>query len=388
MDEPVVLMAVGDLLLGGVEAEVYFDKARDVVKSADVAVAMVEYPHTDRGDICAVDMPAPAGKPGHLAALKNGGFDVATVGGNHIFDQGTAGVVDTLDTLHSLGIETVGAGINLDEARKPLIVERKGVRIGFLSYNCVGPRESWATPVKAGAAYIYVMTHYELEYASPGSRPAEFSFPHPDHQEWMERDIAELRKQADVVVVSLHKGMLRVPARIASYERQLSKAAIDAGADVVIGHHAHILKGVEVYKGKPIFHGINHFVVVYAKAEEAKNMAGRDSRMYDRDFFKKAHREPAPNDRDPNGGNFRFAAESRNTIIATCTFDKQGILTAGFIPCWINDQEQPEPFGQDERGTSVVEYMEKITRAIGSPVEFKWDKDRVVFLDKTKSISA
>ena len=71
----------------------------------------------------------------------------------------------------------------------------------------------------------------------------------------MEGDIHQLKRQVDVVVVVFHKGMVRIPVKLAHYERQVSRAAIDAGADAVIGHHAHVLRGVEVYKGRPIYHG-------------------------------------------------------------------------------------------------------------------------------------
>ena len=66
----------------------------------------------------------------------------------------------------------------------------------------------------------------------------------------------------DVLVVALHKGVGHVPAKIEMYERAVSRAAIDAGADIVIGHHAHILRGIELYRGKPIYHGLGNFVCV------------------------------------------------------------------------------------------------------------------------------
>ncbi len=372
-------MVVGDILLGAPEAEPYFDKVRHILQAADVAVGQVEWPHTRRGQVCSSDMPAPAADPDHLKAVKNAGIDIATVASNHMFDQGPFGVEDTLAGLHELGVATVGAGADIGAARKPAIVQREGVRVGVLAYNCVGPRESWATAVKAGTAYIQVMTHYELEYASPGSRPAEFSFPHPDHLEAMENDIRQLRREVDVVLVVFHKGMVRIPVKLAHYERTISRAAIDAGADAVIGHHAHVLRGVEVYKGRPIYHGVNHFVAVYAPPQHATVSAGGIN-MHDRHAFRKAFREPAPNERDPDS-NFRYAPESRNTMIASLKVTQQGIQSAGFIPCWINREEQPEPCSQrSTRGAEVVAYIEQITRGIGSNARFTWQGNRVVFL--------
>lgn len=382
MSKPAVnLMIVGDLLLGAPEAEPYFDKVRTVFAQADVLVGQVEWPHTRRGLVCAVEMPAPAADPDHLAAVKNAGFDIATLSSNHMFDQGPYGVLDTVNGLRALGIATVGAGSNLAEAREPAIVEKNGIKVGVLAYNCAGPRESWATPLKAGTAHIQIMTHYELEYASPGSRPAEFSFPHPDHLEAMRNDIRQLRSKVDALVVVFHKGMVRIPAKLADYERQVCRAAIDSGADAVIGHHAHVLRGVEIYKERPIYHGVNHFVAVYAEPKNATISSGGIN-MHDRHAFRKAWREPPPSDRDPNS-NFRYAPESRNTMIAALTITKEGVEAAGFIPCWINLAEQPQPFGKDDsRGAEVVSYVKDITRAIGSDAEFSWKGDRVIFFEK------
>lgn len=384
MEKPAIdLMIVGDLLLGAPEAEPYFDKVRDVFARADVVIGQVEWPHTKRGQVCAVEMPAPAADPNHLKAVKNAGFDIATLSSNHIFDQGPYGVLDTVDGLKELGIATVGAGANLDEARKPAIIERNGIKVGVLAYNCAGPRESWATPLKAGAAHIQILSHYELEYASPGSKPADFSFPHPDQLEAMRNDVRDLKRKVDVVAVVLHKGLVRIPIKLAEYERQVCRAAIDSGADLVVGHHAHVLRGVEIYNGRPIYHGVNHFVATYAPPEKATVATGGIN-MHDRSVFKKAWREPPPSDRDP-GSNFRYPAEARNTMIAALKVTKDGVETAGFVPCWINLQEQPEPFGKDDaRGMEVASYVKDITRAIGSDVEFSWQGDRVVFFDRKK----
>ena len=377
------LFVVGDILLGAPDAEPLFDKARAALKQGDIVVGQVEWPHTLRGQPSSTDFPAPAADPGHLKAFRNAGFNVATVASNHMFDQGQNGVEDTLATLKELGIAAAGAGMNIAEARKPAIIEKNGVKVGVLAYNCIGPRESWATPVKAGTAHIHVMTHYELEYASPGSRPAEFSFPHPDHVEEMEKDIQALRKQADVVVVVFHKGMVRIPVKLAHYERTICRAAIDAGADAVLGHHAHVLRGVEVYKDRPIYHGINHFVVSYAATSRAQVTTGGVN-LHDRHAFRKAFREPSPNDRDPNS-NFRFAVEARNTMIATLKLSRRGVEKAGFIPCWINQEEQPQPFGKDDvRGVEVVKYVTDITRGIGSDAQFTWQGGRVVFFDRNQ----
>src|SRR6185437_6246341 len=110
-----------------------------------------------------------------LKALANAGVHVASLSANHLYDEGRAGVQDTLDGLRTLGILPFGAGLTLDEARRPVCLERDGVRLSFLSYNCVGPKESWASPSKAGGAYVHVLTHYELDHATPGGTPNTYT---------------------------------------------------------------------------------------------------------------------------------------------------------------------------------------------------------------------
>src|SRR6185312_2515117 len=140
------------------------------------------------------------------------------------------------------------AGLTLDEARRPVCLERDGVRLSFLSYNCVGPKESWAGPSKAGGAYVHVLTHYELDHATPGGTPNTYTGAEAETLEAMKSDIARTRSECDFVGVSLHKGTVHTPALVMPYEKQIARAAIDAGADMVVSHHAHILRGIEIYK--------------------------------------------------------------------------------------------------------------------------------------------
>ena len=132
----------------------------------------------------------------------------------------------------------------------------------MLSYNCVGPKDSWAGPGKPGCAYVRVITHYELDHASPGGPPRVYTFAEPETLEAMQADIEALDALVDVTIVALHKGVGHTPALVAMYERQVAKAAVDAGADIIVGHHAHITRGVETYRGRPVFHGLGNFVTV------------------------------------------------------------------------------------------------------------------------------
>jgi hypothetical protein len=360
------MLMVGDIILDDDNAEVLFDSTRALLSAADGVVGHVEVPHTLHGQQSVVGVPGSGGDPERLKALGRAGFHVATLAANHLFDYGHAGVSDTLAALRDQGIQTAGAGMNIAEARAPAILERADIRVGVLSYNCVGPRESWASEGKPGAAYVHTMKHLDDRDT--------YTFADPKTMRLMQDDISHLRKEVDIVAVALHKGIVHTPAVVQDVERQVSFAAIDAGADIVIGHHAHILRGIEFYQGRPIFHGLCNFVCttdalsvdpVKNKAPERLTWARRRREMYG--FMP-----------DPDYPKYPFHPEAKNSIIAVFTFGKSGVTSAGFIPLWINPSGEPEPLGPGERGQAVVDYMKAITEKAGFLTQFRWVGDHVL----------
>ncbi len=368
---PLKLMMVGDLILDEPDPDSFFDPARTILQQADLLIGHVEVPHTRRGRENTSDVPAPPSDPDNLAALKRAGFQVATLAGNHISDSGPDGIEDTIATLRKLGIATTGAGMNLAEARQPAIVARRGLRVGTLSYNCVGPKDSWAGEKKPGCAFVQVITHYELDHASPGGPPRIYSFAEPESTDAMLANVVELRPEVDVLIVALHKGIGHTPAALAMYERPLAKAVIDAGADVVLGHHAHILRGIEMYKGRPIYHGLGNFVTVTRALNVEKNPSPK------RLEWARRRKELFGFEPDPAYPTYPFHPEARNAMIAVCEVGAEGARKTGFIPCWVNPKGQPEICGHDERGRAVASYVESITRKAGLSTNFEWDGDWV-----------
>ncbi|WP_138444297.1 CapA family protein [Sinomonas susongensis] len=372
---PVEISFVGDLMLSAPDPARFFADSRHLFLGTDVAIGHLEWPHTDRGQVCVVDIPAAANPPDYLTALSESGFHAVTMAGNHMFDQGPFGISDALEKLDELGIAHAGAGMAIAEARRPAVLEAGGLRIGVLSYNAVGPRESWATPVKAGVAPVRIVNHYELDIASPGSAPAEFTSVDQESEEAFRADIAALRDEVDVVCVSLHKGMGFVRAKLAQYERPLAHAVVDAGADVVIGHHAHILRGVEVYRGKPIFHGINHFVAGYTEETNPLGSHGKRPRPKNApslDFF-------TP---DPGTAPFPFPRESRHTMVARIVVDHEGVVEAGFVPCWIESDARPVPHVGDAQAAETIDYVRSITKEAGLEASILEGPKGAVFLQR------
>lgn len=370
MSEPVTLFSVGDIILDEPQPDSFFQPSAPLLSTGDVVIGHVEVPHSTVTTSQSTDVPAPPADPAALKALPVAGFHVATLAGNHVFDAGEDGIADTVRHCRDAGLLTTGAGANLTQARAAAIIEAGGLRFGVLSYNCVGPRESWATSGKAGCAYVKVLTHYELDHASPGGPPKIYTFADPDSLDAMAADIEALRAEVDVVAVSMHKGVGHTPVAVAMYERPVARAAIDAGADAVFGHHAHIMRGLEVYRGRPIFHGLGNFVTVTHAltpsagqgAAELQEWARRRTKLYG---F-------AP---DPAMPFYPFHPESRNSAIGVCRFGPSGIVQAGVIPCWIDDLGRPVPLGPGPDGDRVLSYIQRITDEAHLGATLRWDGD-------------
>ena len=367
------LLLVGDLVLDEPDADFFFDKVRGVLRRADMAVGHLETPHTERGRESFGDVPAPASPPENVAAVGRAGFGMVSLAGNHMHDRGPEGIEDTIQLLDEAGVKSAGAGANIAAARRAATAVASGLRVGLVSYNCVGPRENWAGPNHAGCAYIKVISHYEVEGANPGGPAKAYTFCDPETVEAMQADVEALRGRVDVVIVAFHKGVVHTPAHIAMYEKPLARAAIEAGADVIVGHHAHILRGVEVVGGKPVFHGLGNFVTVTrALTPGASGSPAREAWAKRRKTLFGFEPDPAYLPLYP------FHPESKNAMIADCRIEG-GSISPGFLPCWILPSGQPEVLTRGERGQAVMDYVVSISRAAGFKTQFDWDGDRVVF---------
>ncbi|MGH7114360.1 MAG: CapA family protein [Stellaceae bacterium] len=195
-------------------------------------------------------------------ALTCGG--IAAVGLANNVNYGEAAIIASIARLDRLGITHAGAGADREAARAPAIVTRDGVRFGFLQRSSVyWPTNHEAGDHAPGIAVICGHTAYQVPTHGsrpppnrPGVPPRIVTWADPDDLQLLAADIAALRARADVVVASFHWGLHREVLR---YMTEIGHAAIDAGADLVIGHGPHYSLPVEVYRGKPIFYGLGSF---------------------------------------------------------------------------------------------------------------------------------
>jgi poly-gamma-glutamate capsule biosynthesis protein CapA/YwtB (metallophosphatase superfamily) len=350
------LVFCGDLVLDEPDPEFWLSGIAPCLRDAQLAIGHLEVPHTRRGAEMAADVPAPGADPAHLAAMADAGIDAVTLAGNHIADCGAEGIADTLCELDRLGIRHCGAGLDLRQAREPAWLEAGDLRVAVLSYNCVGPQESWAQASSAGCAYVRV-----LPEDGGAIRPAaRLRAADTVSVNQMADDIRAARVAgAQCCVVALHKGIVHTPALLAPYERHLAHAAIDAGADVVIGHHAHILRGIELYHDRPIFHGLgNGCVVTRALGPGQSNPKRAEWARQRRALF---GFEP-----DPAYFLAPFHPDAVHGMLARVLIEDGRLTAAGFVPVFVEPPGRPT-LAQGPAADAVVQYVARISREAGLP---------------------
>lgn len=218
------------------------------LRSGDIAIGNLEAPATDSGTEFRGKRFRFKSNPDVATALKRAGFSVVTLANNHILDFGPSGLEQTMRHLARSGISFAGAGPNLQEARRPAILTAKGKRVAFLAYSLTLPAEFFAARNRAGTA--------------------------PGYLRYVREDIAHLRPLVDHIVVSFHWGS-ELAVTPHSYQVSTARAAIEAGADVVLGHHPHVLQGIERYRNGIIFYSLGNFAFATASTRSDRSIIAR-----------------------------------------------------------------------------------------------------------------
>ena len=372
-DRDLVVAAVGDLMINRDEPASLFEHCRDVLASADVTFGNCESVYSEDG----ARNPAARGEirahPRNAEALKTAGFDAVTFANNHHLDSGYEAFFQTLEVLDDLEIAVCGAGEDLAAARQPAIIERNGTRIAFLGYSSILFPGYEAGRGKPGCAPLRAYTHYhQIEIEQPGSQPEIRTFVHDEDLDALVADVRRAKDAADVVIVSPHWGVHFSPVVIADYETEAAHAAIDAGADLVLGHHQHILKAVQVYRGKVIFHGLGNFAVDCAHnaipGTESPALLEMQS-LYPEHKF--GWRDESPG--------YPFHPDARRTMIARCRISGGSIREVSYVPCYIRPTGEPEALtSAHERFEDVAAYVSEITAAVGFDTSFLRRTDDVL----------
>ena len=217
---------------------------RPLVAKADLAFANLECPLSNRGRILGMFRADPV----YAEGLKEAGFGVVSVANNHMFDAGEEGFKETLEHLDRVGIRYTGGGRNLAEARQPVLKEVKGCRIGFLAYTQFSDN-GFACDLASedGAGILPFSMLIILE------------------------DIQKNRDAVDILIISLHWLSANTPF-IHKKATECAHEILDAGADIIVGHHPHVYKAVEIYKGKPIIYSLGNLIFGHSQTHWGHNL--------------------------------------------------------------------------------------------------------------------
>ena len=237
-----------------------FELVGDTLRGADVVFGNLE------GCLYDSDEPVPYKAGWYHAgarpapALQMGGFHSVGCANNVTF--GREAIISTLARLDQMGIAHTGAGVDAASAHAPVVLQRDRFRIGFLQYSSVfWPIGHEATDGSPGIAALKAHTAYQPHHRileMPGGPATVVTWPDPAYLERFRQDIRSLRGLADVVVVSVHWG-ISGSEETAQYQTALGHEAVDAGADLVMGHGPHVLQAIEVYRGRAIFYSQGNF---------------------------------------------------------------------------------------------------------------------------------
>ena len=320
--DEVTVMMVGDIYVQRDNPAEVFRHIKSTFATADLVIGNLEGAYTDSGT------PWPKGgvnvwkaEARQLAALENAGFHAVAATNNHIMDFGHVGLLETLDNLGRMGIRHAGAGRTEEEAYAPVIFERKGLRIALLAFTSVYTPGWEARANTPGLAVMTARTAYEppLRFVeNPGRPPKVITWVLPDSKARLADCIARARGAADYVICSFHWGVSEGHVPLTDYQVELGHHAVDCGADLVFGHHPHLLQGIELYKKKPIIYSLGNLTF-------ARHHAARGHEL--------------------------------ETMILRCRLRPNGSASVDYIPLCSDERLDPHVLPLDSAGavTSIVE---------------------------------
>ena len=370
MGRPYLFLATGDLGPNRPDPDSIFDGVREALSRGDLIFGQLEPCLASGGTPLPQARLPMRGATEGAAAIARAGFDIISFATNHCMDWGREAFFETLEVLRDNGMSVIGAGKDLAEARKPVFTRLGETRIAFLGYNSILPQDYFATSERPGCAPLRGLTVYEqIEHDQPGTPARIHSYPVEEDLEDIMADVAAAKAQADLVMVSLHWGIHFVPAVIAQYQRIAGHAIIDAGADIILGHHPHILKPIEVYKGRAIVYSMANFALeppfLFAEDLDLCNSPRHKGLHALNADWKRMPAKPMPPD-------------SYKSMLLQCVIQDKQIRRVSFLPVQLDDGSDPSvpPPGSAAFG-EIVQYMRDITADQGLDTRYEVDGGEV-----------
>jgi poly-gamma-glutamate synthesis protein (capsule biosynthesis protein) len=364
------ILAVGDV--GPLHEPIgrYGELVRPVLERGDIRFAQCERVYSERGALQLHSGGAHSRVAPRMASVfSDCGFDVVSLASNHAMDWGPDALLDTIDVFRERGIRTAGAGRDLAAARAPAIIEANGVRVAFLAYCSILHEGYEAGASKPGVAPLRVHTYYRPFDYQPGVPPEVVTVPYEEDLAALLDDVRAARSSADVVVLSLHWGVHYIPRLIAGYQPQVARAAFDAGADVIFGHHAHAPKAIGVHGGKVCFYSLSNFIMSSTAKSPEK------ARAFEAQYGVTL---------DPDYPHLAYGADAKRSLIAKATASRGGVERVAFLPVLIDRELRPTPLRHGETAfEDAVRFMMWASEGYGA--ELRPEGDEVTVSPKAGS---
>jgi len=283
-------------------AEFPFQHVAGILRKADLTFGNLESPISSLGAAVKGKEVTFRAALQTVSGVRDAGIDVVSLANNHAMDYGPDALTETMDVLSHSGVVYIGAGANSVAARRPANLTIKGVKVSLLAYT-----------------YKFHMV-VEAQKQGPGTAIA--------NSEQIKADIQKAREWADVVIVSFHWGW-EYSDHPDKETRELAHQTVEAGADLVIGHHPHVIQGVEVYKGGLICYSLGNFVF------------------------------------DQSG------TRVRRGLILRCDIGKSGVQKAEFLPVTIDAAEFRPGLASEKAGKSILLELKRLSKQLKTKLELR-----------------
>jgi poly-gamma-glutamate capsule biosynthesis protein CapA/YwtB (metallophosphatase superfamily) len=354
-----VLLAVGDVapLHPLDDASSRSGEVWNYLRSADLVTANLELPLTAGGSRAdkAITLRA---EPEVASSLHDVGIGLVTVANNHALDYGAEGLHDTLSALRDASVVAVGGGRNLEEATQPALVSVGEASVAVFGLASTLPPGFAAGPGRPGIAPVRARSSFYVDAVTldeqPGMSPwVETEVVQEDLRRACER-VGSTRGEADLVVIHVHWGIpngwcAAFQGPLADYQRPLGRALIDAGADLVVGHHPHVVHGVERYKDGLIAYSLGHFLF-HSMSEDRETELTKSYPPYDVSSLQ--------------------TGEARQSVILELEVAGNRMASVRFKPVRMNARGEPE-FAKGSEAVAALGRMTEHSSRMNTRVELR-----------------
>ncbi|CAN5406915.1 hypothetical protein BH09PSE4_BH09PSE4_03140 [soil metagenome] len=363
------ILAVGDVGAKRANLDSMFTSVRETLKSAPVVFGQLETVVSDRGAIVPNAKLAMRSSPALAPVLAESGFTMMSFAGNHCLDWGYNAFGDTLRHMAEAGVTLAGVGCDRVTAFAPVFQQVGDTRVALIAASSILPDGYAASADSAGCAPMRAHTFYEhVEHDQPGTPARIRSYPDRADLSDFLAAIRAAKTSAQIVLASLHWGIHMVRGSLAEYQVEVAHAAIDAGADAILGHHPHLMKGIEFHRGKPIFYSLGNFAIEQPHVW--------DPAIIETESFRHL---VSLNPSWTMGASYMLPRETRITGIVELTVEGGAVVATRLRPAWIGDDSAPQLLAaHDGLFDEVLAYLRAVTASEGLATCIEVEGDALV----------